>query len=127
MSVPPLEMKALLCAASPGGLNWSCSHESSTTQRVPQCTLCCPPVTSVRVTVRLLPHTAPPIHLPATTSESTTSTEYVGSTWVAVDSTRGTRDDSIRTSAACTTIAGQTPVASTAESTTVSVRVQGPA
>ena len=43
----------------------------------------------------VVPHTAPPIHSPATTSESTTSTENVGSTWVAVDSTRGTRDDSI--------------------------------
>ena len=84
-------------------------------------------MTSVRRTVRLLPHTAPPIHSPATTSESTTSTENVGSTWVAVDSTRGTRDDSILTPAACTTIAGQTSVASTAESTTVSVMVQGPA
>ena len=116
----------MLCAASPSGLNWSWSHESSTRQSLPQWTLYAPPVMSVRRTVRLSPHTAPPIHSPATTSESTTSTENVGSTWVAVDSTRGTRDDSIRTPAACTTIAGQTSVASTAESTTVSVMVQGP-
>src|SRR5690349_7906121 len=78
MSVPPLVMKALLWAASPSGLNWSCSQESSTTQWLPQCTLCWPPVTSTRRTVMLLPHTAPPIHSPATTSESTTSTENDG-------------------------------------------------